>query len=78
MTPSPYHRFRDEAAVAAEWQARLQAMKLRRARLSYRDISVVMEEYHGVRRSEGAWKIVLRQMGAPPEPRGRPFDGSKA
>ena len=70
MSVSPYTRIRAEASVADEWQARLQAMKLRRAGLSYPGISIVIEEYHGVTRTATAWRNMLRQHGAPPKPHG--------
>lgn len=59
-----------DEAVAAEWQARLQALKLRRAGLSYQDISIVMAEYHGSGLTARSWRTLLRKAGAPPAPRG--------
>ena len=70
MSVSPYARVRAEASFATEWQARLQAMKLRRAGLSYPAISIVIEEYHGVARTAAGWRWMLRQHGAPPKPHG--------
>lgn len=43
-----------------------QALRLREQDLTYRAISTVMRVYHGVERSENAWRHMLRTHGAAP------------
>jgi hypothetical protein len=47
-------------------QATAQAMRLRQRGLTYQTIAVVMGTYHGVYKSETAWRSALRSKGAPP------------
>lgn len=42
-----------------------QALRLRRAGLTYGDIARTMSFYHGSTRSEDSWRYVLREYGAP-------------
>jgi hypothetical protein len=43
-----------------------QALRLRRAGLTYGAIARTMSFYHGSTRSEDSWRHVLRTQGAPP------------
>jgi hypothetical protein len=44
-----------------------QALRLRRQGLPYGAISRVIDAYHGVYISEGQWRRILRDRGAPPK-----------
>lgn len=43
------------------------ALALREQHVTYKDIAVVMRLYHGIDRSENAWRVALRAAGAPPK-----------
>jgi hypothetical protein len=43
-----------------------QAMRLRRAGVTYGGIAKVMRVYHGSTRSDDAWRLTLRRQGASP------------
>jgi len=54
-----------DPATIAMFQVRLQALKMRRAGLSYAAISIVMDEYHGVTRRPSSWRSFCRGAGEP-------------
>ncbi len=54
----------------AEWNANLQAKRLRDLGLPYPAIAIVIAEYHGIDRSHRHWRAQLRRQGAPPVWRG--------
>lgn len=54
-------------------QAQAQALRLRRAGLSYHSIAEVMDLYHGIRRQPDTWSRHCRRAGAPPSPRGAAY-----
>jgi hypothetical protein len=47
----------------------MQALRLRKAGLSYSSISTVMDVYHGCHRTDHAWRNMLRRQGAEPRHR---------
>lgn len=61
-----------DPAVANDFQARLQALRLRNAGLTYPAISIVIAEYHGIDRAADSWRYMCRKQGAPPRSHGRP------
>lgn len=53
------------------WHANLQAKRLRDRNVSYSDIAVVMDEYHGIQRNADHWRLICRRQGADAVPKGR-------
>lgn len=48
-----------------EWQVNIEAKRLRDRGVSYRAISIVMDEFHGVSKSEDRWRHQLQKQGVP-------------
>ncbi len=61
---------RGDPAFIAEWNANLQAKRLRDLGLSYPAIAIVVAEYHGIDKSQDHWRAQLRKQGAGPVWRG--------
>ncbi len=59
-----------DPAFIAEWNANLQAKRLRDLGLSYPAIAIVVAEYHGIDKSQDHWRGQLRKQGAGPVWRG--------
>lgn len=58
-----YVEVEPDPEVILEWQANLKARALYEKGLSYPAISVVIDEYHGVKRTKEQWRNKLLAMG---------------
>lgn len=64
--------------TAALFQARVQAVKLRRAGMPYPAISIALLEYHGVEMSKHQIRYVCRNAGCPSgKHRGQMFEAAQ-